>query len=181
MKATKQNVARQACETFIYAINAKLRAIAPGREEDQLRRPVDQLLETIGKANDLDVVAKDESPLRDQPGRPDFAVTVDRLLCGYLELKAPGTGTDPRRYKGHRYLIAPPVERRRPRPFEYAANKRLRVTFSVVLTRISVIDLPLLPTAAGGLHCAWHRTPAERASPTAASLCRKLRHQARCI
>lgn len=94
-------MAKQASESFIYTIHAKLQAIAPGREEDQLRRPVDQLLETIGKVNDLDVVAKDESPLTNQLGRPDFAVTVDRLLCGYLELKAPGTGTDPSRYKGH--------------------------------------------------------------------------------
>lgn len=101
MKTAREKIAKQASESFIYTIHAKLQAIAPGREEDQLRRPVDQLLETIGKVNDLDVVAKDESPLTNQLGRPDFAVTVDRLLCGYLELKAPGTGTDPSRFKGH--------------------------------------------------------------------------------
>lgn len=34
-------------------------------------------------------------------GRPDFAVTVDGLLCGYIELKSPGTGVRPDRFKGH--------------------------------------------------------------------------------
>ncbi|HEX8980426.1 MAG TPA: type ISP restriction/modification enzyme [Parasulfuritortus sp.] len=61
---------------------------------------MDGLLEAVGKAQGLTILAKDESPLA-QIGRPDFAVSVDRLLCGYIELKAPGTGTDPRRYKGH--------------------------------------------------------------------------------
>ncbi|PWB58453.1 MAG: DNA methyltransferase [Nitrosomonadales bacterium] len=95
------DIALQACETYAAAIQAKFHALAAGREEDQLRRPVDELLETIGKANNLTVVAKDESPLEDQLGRPDFAVTVNRLLCGYVELKSPGTSTDPHRFKGH--------------------------------------------------------------------------------
>lgn len=95
------NIALQACETFAAAIQAKFHALAAGREEDQLRRPVDELLETIGKAMGLTVVAKDESPLEDQLGRPDFAVTVNRLLCGYVELKSPGTGTETHRFKGH--------------------------------------------------------------------------------
>lgn len=95
------NIALQSCETFAAAIHAKFHALAAGHEEDQLRRPVDELLETIGKANGLTVVAKDESPLEDQLGRPDFAVTVNRLLCGYVELKSPGTGTETHRFKGH--------------------------------------------------------------------------------
>lgn len=54
----------------------------------------------MGKMHGLDVIAIDESPL-DEIGRPDFAITVNRLLCGHVELKAPGTGTDPGRFKGH--------------------------------------------------------------------------------
>jgi N-6 DNA methylase len=101
MKGANQNVLRQICESYAKSIHAKFHAVALGREEDQLRRPVDELLEAVGKTNGLVVVAKDESTLSDRMGRPDFAVTVGRLLCGYLELKAPGTGTDPRRFKGH--------------------------------------------------------------------------------
>lgn len=92
---TDQNYA-----TYASAIQARFASLMPGREEDQLRRPVDDLLEAVGKAHGLAILAKDESPLT-QVGRPDFAVSVNRLLCGYIELKSPGTGADPRRYKGH--------------------------------------------------------------------------------
>lgn len=98
---SKKNITQQICSDYAEAILRKFAVLAPGREEDQLRRPVDQLLERIGQEQGLAVVAKDESTLEDQTGRPDFAVTVNKLLCGYIELKAPGTGTDTRRFKGH--------------------------------------------------------------------------------
>lgn len=91
----------EALESFASTIQSKFGAVVDGREEDQLRRPVDELLEKIGRSQNLDVVAKDESTLDDKLGRPDFAVTVNRLLCGYIELKSPGTGVEPHRFKGH--------------------------------------------------------------------------------
>jgi hypothetical protein len=33
--------------------------------------------------------------------RPDYAITLRNVLVGYVEVKAPGKGADPRRYKGH--------------------------------------------------------------------------------
>ncbi|MBU1224015.1 MAG: N-6 DNA methylase [Gammaproteobacteria bacterium] len=95
------NMTLEAVETFANMVQKKFMALAPGREEDQLRRPVDELMGKIGHSLALDVVSKDESTLDDQLGRPDFAVTVKRLLCGYIELKSPGTGVDPHRFKGH--------------------------------------------------------------------------------
>lgn len=91
----------EALEAFAATIQSKFGAVVDGREEDQLRRPVDELLEKIGRSQNLDVVAKDESTLDDKLGRPDFAVTVNRLICGYIELKSPGTGVEPHRFKGH--------------------------------------------------------------------------------
>ncbi|HVW64992.1 MAG TPA: N-6 DNA methylase [Nitrosospira sp.] len=91
----------EALEAFAATIQSKFSALAAGREEDQLRRPVDTLLEKIGNSRNLEVVAKDESTLDDQLGRPDFAVTVNRLLCGYIELKSPGTSVAPDRFRGH--------------------------------------------------------------------------------
>ena len=99
-KQTK-DIALEALESFAATIQSKFSVVVAGRQEDQLRRPVDELLEKIGRSRNLDVVAKDESTLEDQLGRPDFAVTVNRLLCGYIELKSPGTGVDPHRFKGH--------------------------------------------------------------------------------
>jgi hypothetical protein len=96
-----QDVMFEALESFATTIQSKFGAVVDGREEDQLRRPVDELLEKFGHSQNLDVVAKDESTLDDLLGRPDFAVTVNRLLCGYIELKSPGTGVEPHRFKGH--------------------------------------------------------------------------------
>jgi hypothetical protein len=96
-----QDATLEALESFATTIKTKFGAMVDGREEDQLRRPVDELLEKVGRSQNLDVVAKDESTLDDQLGRPDFAVTVNRLLCGYVELKSPGTGVEPHRFKGH--------------------------------------------------------------------------------
>ncbi len=100
MKSKSESV-RKAVETFAAGVQTKFKDAVPGREEDLLRRPVDELLEAFGATQHLKVVCKDESPLPGQPGRPDFAVTIAGLLSGYLELKAPGTGVDPQRFKGH--------------------------------------------------------------------------------
>lgn len=91
----------QPFQTFAAEVAAKFAAHAAGQPEDQLRGPTERLLGAMGTVQGLVVVAKDESPLPDQPGRPDFAVTVGGLLCGYVELKAPGTGVDVGRYTGH--------------------------------------------------------------------------------
>ncbi len=45
------------------------------------------------------VAAVGESTVRDLKTRPDYAVTVHKALVGFIELKAPGKGADPRKYK----------------------------------------------------------------------------------
>ena len=42
-----------------------------------------------------------ESSLSDLKTRPDYAVAMRDVLVGFIEVKAPGKGADPRRYKGH--------------------------------------------------------------------------------
>lgn len=96
-----QDVALEALKSFAATVQSKFSAVVDGREEDQLRRPVDELLEKFGGYQSLKIVAKDESTLDDRQGRPDFAVTVNQLLCGYVELKSPSTTLDPHRFKGH--------------------------------------------------------------------------------
>src|SRR6185437_15395697 len=45
------------------------------------------------------VTAVGESSLSDLKTRPDYAVTVHKALVGFVELKAPGKGADPRKFK----------------------------------------------------------------------------------
>ena len=46
-----------------------------------------------------DVVLIGESSVTDLNTRPDFAVTQKNALVGFIELKAPGKGADPRKFK----------------------------------------------------------------------------------
>jgi hypothetical protein len=70
-----------------------------GAPEDQLRAP----LETLIKALAVGSVPKDvhlvgETTLAQLRIRPDYAVSVGKALVGYIEIKAPGKGADPRRF-----------------------------------------------------------------------------------
>ncbi len=47
------------------------------------------------------LAAVGESSLSTLKTRPDYAITLRSVLVGYVEVKAPGKGADPRRYKGH--------------------------------------------------------------------------------
>ncbi len=75
---------------------------AIGQPEDQLRAPFEQLLAYLAELCDFPpgkVVAVGESSVSDLKTRPDYAVTVHGALVGFVELKAPGKGADPRKFK----------------------------------------------------------------------------------
>lgn len=84
---------------------AKLKLNNPGvsgAPEDQLRAPFEHLLtdmaEIIGLSRSR-TVAVGESSVSDLKTRPDYAVTVDGALIGFVELKAPGKGANPTRFR----------------------------------------------------------------------------------
>ncbi len=93
----------QIVATFGQAAKAKLgSASAQGEPEDQLRAPFEQLLRDMGQLVGLPpgkVVAVGETRLAEHHIRPDYAVTVHGALAGYVEIKAPGKGAEPRRFK----------------------------------------------------------------------------------
>jgi hypothetical protein len=73
-----------------------------GAPEDQLRAPFEQLLADMGELASIPrtkVVAVGESSLSDLKTRPDYAVTVYNALVGFVELKAPGKGANPARFR----------------------------------------------------------------------------------
>jgi hypothetical protein len=75
---------------------------ATGEPEDQLRAPLETLFadlaELAGAVRDS-IAMVGESSLADLKTRPDYAITRGNALVGFLELKAPGKGGDPRRFK----------------------------------------------------------------------------------
>ena len=92
-----------AVSRFGAAVKAKLSGKgAMGAPEDQLRAPLEAL---IGDAAEVllfkagEVVAVGEATLSALRTRPDYAVTVRGALVGFVEVKAPGKGADPRRFR----------------------------------------------------------------------------------
>ncbi|TVR83606.1 MAG: DNA methyltransferase [Rhodospirillales bacterium] len=87
-----------------FAATARTKLSSPaaaGAPEDQLRAPIEALVadlaDLIGLPTDS-VVLVGESSLADLKTRPDYAVSVNRALIGFIEIKAPGKGADPRRF-----------------------------------------------------------------------------------
>ena len=75
---------------------------ASGQPEDQLRAPFEHLLADLAELSLLPksaVTAVGESSIGDLKTRPDYAITVHNALVGFVELKAPGKGADPRKFK----------------------------------------------------------------------------------
>jgi len=74
---------------------------AAGQPEDQLRAPYEALLQNMAVLANFGnaVKAVGESTLKHIATRPDYAVTVGGALVGFVELKAPQKGADPRKFK----------------------------------------------------------------------------------
>jgi type ISP restriction-modification system protein/N-6 DNA methylase len=84
------------------SVKPKLSNIAiGGAPEDQLRGPLDALFRDLAEIAGLPIGSVHlvgETTLADLKTRPDFAVTVSNALVGFIEVKAPGKGADPRKF-----------------------------------------------------------------------------------
>lgn len=99
---TQAGRVEKAVGEFGAAAKAKLtNPASTGQPEDQLRAPLEALFQAL--AAEAIPVSKmtmvGEASLADLKTRPDYAVTVDKALVGFIEVKAPGKGADPRRFR----------------------------------------------------------------------------------
>ncbi|MEA5489595.1 hypothetical protein VB775_22520, partial [Pseudanabaena sp. CCNP1317] len=72
-----------------------------GAPEDQLRAPLETrvlLLAALAGHHKNTVKMVGETTLAHLSSRPDYAVSVRNALAGFIEVKAPGKGYDPRRF-----------------------------------------------------------------------------------
>lgn len=88
-----------AASRFGAAAKAKLKnpAIA-GSPEDQLRSPLEAFIKDVATVAGQAVDLVGETTLSELRIRPDYAVSSNKVLVGFIELKAPGKGADPRRF-----------------------------------------------------------------------------------
>jgi hypothetical protein len=83
-------------------VKPKLASIAiEGAPEDQLRGPLETLVQDLAEvvglsAGSIHLVG--ETTLAELKTRPDFAVALRKALVGFIEVKAPGKGADPRKF-----------------------------------------------------------------------------------
>ena len=87
-------------QTFANELTAKFSLPGPASAEDQLKPTVSSLLGTAGTGFGLTIATRTETHLSEHKVRPDIAVYVGGLICGYVELKAPGLGADAPKLKG---------------------------------------------------------------------------------
>ena len=91
-----------AVSAFGASTKAKLAAVAiSGAPEDQLRGPLETLVQRLAEIAGLtpgSVHLVGEARLSHLNTRPDYAVTIPDGLVGFIEVKAPGKGADPRRF-----------------------------------------------------------------------------------
>jgi hypothetical protein len=88
--------------TFGESAKSKLANLAiSGAPEDQLRGPLEILIRDLAELGALapgSIHLVGETSLAELKTRPDFAVTISNALVGFIEVKAPGKGADPRKF-----------------------------------------------------------------------------------
>ena len=96
---------QQALSTFGRSTKAKFAGTAiTGAPEDQLRAPLEGLIVALAGLGGIPpdkLILIGETTLAGTGTRPDYAVSVSNILVGFIEVKAPGKGADPRRFRGH--------------------------------------------------------------------------------
>lgn len=85
-----------AAEKFANDLQQAFASKMPAQPEDQLKSPVQTLIRAVKK----NVITKTEAQVQDLGGRPDIGVEVSGILCGHIELKAPGFGAQTKKFKG---------------------------------------------------------------------------------
>ncbi|MBR1235191.1 N-6 DNA methylase [Bradyrhizobium sp. AUGA SZCCT0182] len=87
---------------FGASTKSKLANVAiSGAPEDQLRGPLEALVKELADLSGLppdSVHLVGETSLSEIKTRPDYAVIVNKALVGFIEIKAPGKGADPRKF-----------------------------------------------------------------------------------
>lgn len=185
----------EAVAEFGAAAKAKLSNPAvTGEPEDQLRAPLEELLQRLGQLAGLPegtLSLVGETHLADLKTRPDYSVTVRGALVGHIEVKAPGKGADPRSYRGHdkeqweRLKALPNLLYTDGNDFSVwrdgvLVGSIVRLTGDVAISGRALQAPPSLLTLVGDFLLGWEpippRSPAQLAH-VSARLCRFLRDE----
>ena len=91
----------EALQSFAEAVRASISQLTHGDPEDQLRGPFESFMADAARVLGRNVICTGETHLPGRLGRPDYAVHLNNLLAGFVELKAPGVGANVKLFSGH--------------------------------------------------------------------------------
>jgi hypothetical protein len=83
-----------------FGAEVKPRLQGPGEAENQLRTPTEALVKSIAQVLGVEAVLHGEVRLADLRARPDYQVDVAGAPVGFIEIKRPGRGADPKIFRG---------------------------------------------------------------------------------
>jgi hypothetical protein len=84
-----------------FGASAKAKLAGPGDREAAIRSPIERLVTAVATELGLTAVPYDEVRDTDRAVRPDYAIAVDGVITGYIEVKKPGASVDPDSFSGH--------------------------------------------------------------------------------
>jgi len=90
----------QLLQTFAQDVTQAFVSLGTAEPEAQLTTPVQNLVSQMGAGFGSSPTLRRETRVKEVGGRPDFGVDVGGVLCGFIELKAPGRGARPDRFSG---------------------------------------------------------------------------------
>ena len=85
----------------VFGEECREKLAGPGDREAAIRSPLESLLRTAGQRIGVNAVFHDEVRDEERHVRPDYGVSINGLISGYVEVKAPGHPLDPARFNGH--------------------------------------------------------------------------------
>lgn len=85
----------------VFGASAAAKLTGPGDREAAIRAPLEALVKAVGEISGKAAVLHDEVRDEVRHVRPDYGVSIKKIMMGYIEVKAPGRSINPAEFSGH--------------------------------------------------------------------------------
>jgi hypothetical protein len=85
----------------LFGASAAAKLAGPGDREAAIRAPLEALVKAVGAISGKAAVLHDEVRDEVRHVRPDYGVSIKKIMMGYIEVKAPGRSINPAEFSGH--------------------------------------------------------------------------------
>lgn len=85
----------------VFGDSCAAKLAGPGDKEAAIRSPLETFLGSFGASIGVNAVFHDEVRDSERRVRPDYGVSINGAISGYVEVKAPQKSVDPETFRGH--------------------------------------------------------------------------------